>query len=95
MAGSDHGVWIEIDPAYKCNLGLLSSIDKPDLLVLAKTRLGSVPPNTNIASVRLKPIEMILRSPERIEFELFSLAVRSPADQADIKPTCRRTAKYV
>ena len=95
MTGSDHRVWIEIDAPYKGYLGLLASIYKPALLVLAKASPGSVPPNTNTRSAALKPLKVIRRSPERIAFPFFSLGVRSPADHADIQSACCRTSQNV
>jgi hypothetical protein len=43
MARRDHGIWIEIDPSHERRFIRGAGIDKPALLMLAKTWLGPIP----------------------------------------------------
>ena len=95
MAGRDHGVGIEIDPAEKRRLGRFAGVNEPALLMLTKAGLGAVPPDPNVFAARLKHVDVVRRAPERIALESFSFRIGPPENEPDIKTATGRALEDV
>src|SRR5580704_3305311 len=95
MAGSNHGMRIEIDPAKESGLRLRAGIDKPALLMLTESRLGAIPPDANGGIARIEQVDMFRRAPEGIRFELFGFGIGSPEDESNIQTPRRRAIQDV
>src|SRR5262249_33890947 len=64
MTLGHHGMWIEIDSAHECRLGLLSRIDEPAFLVLTKAGMGPIPSDFHAGASCRKKLQVIRGSPE-------------------------------
>ena len=95
MAGRNHGVGIEIDPAEKRRLSLFAGVNEPALLMLTKAGLGAVPPDPNVFAARLQHFDVVRRAPERIVLESFSFRIGPPENEPDIKTATGRSLEDV
>src|SRR5579862_4325225 len=95
MAGSHHGVRIEIDLTKESGLRLLSGIDEPALLMLTESRLGPIPPDANAGTARIEQVDMFRRAPEGVRFEPFGFGIGSPEDESNIQTPHRRAIQHV
>src|SRR5579862_2501757 len=95
MAGSHHGVRIEIDPTKESGLRLRSGINEPALLMLTESRVSAIPPDANAGTARIEQIDLLGRAPEGIRFELFSFGIGSPEDESNIETPRRRAIQNV
>src|SRR5205085_1822460 len=84
MAGRDHRVGIEIDSPDERRLALVAGIDEPAFLVLAKTGVGTVPPDSNSGSSNLQFIKMVHGSPKGVALPILGLCGRPPEEDPHV-----------
>ena len=95
MAGRDHRVRIEVDPADEGDLSGLAGVDQPALLMLGIARRRLVPADGDAGRPPLQQGQMGGRSPERVCLQVLDVAMRAIEDQPHVDAPNRRALEHI